>query len=140
MNKNRAALAYGALLAGVFASLILGIDRIIGTAVFSLLVGGHLLATGWMPWKRLGMLLTSVGMYGAGFSLVLLGVLGVQQHRDLVSVSPAFLLPLLLVLLVGPILLWIDRKRHPEAWKRWRHGLRKAPLRDLVRGRHYPGV
>lgn len=138
MNKTPAAFAYGVLLAGLFMVLILGFDRSVGVAVFALLVGGHLLLTGWMPWKRLGMLLATVGMYCAGLALIALGLLGLLQHRDLVLLSPLLLVPLLVVLLGGPLLLWIDRNRHREAWNRWKQAVRGASLGDLLLGRHFP--
>lgn len=138
MSKTSTAIAYGVLLAGLFMVLILGFDRAVGSAVFALLVGGHLMLTGWMPWKRLGLLLTTIGMCGAGLALITLGLLGLVQHRDLALLSPLLLVPLLVVLLSGPVLLSIDRNRHREAWNRWKEAVRTASLADLLRGRHYP--
>ncbi len=138
MKKNSVGIAYGALLASGFLLLILGLDRVVGTSGFALLVGSYLLLTGWMPWRRLSLRLTTVGMYSAGLALVALGVLGLTQNRDLVSLQPWLLVPLLVAVLSGPILLWADRNRHPAAWSRWKRAVGEASLGDLLRGRHVP--
>lgn len=138
MTNNATSAKYGILLASVFLVLTLLFDGVLGGAVFAALIGLHLLATSWMPWVRLGLRLTTVGGIASGLSLIALASLSIVQNRELVLLPPTLLLPLLLGVVAGPVLLFVDGRSHREAWERWRQGLREASLGDMVLGRHIP--
>lgn len=129
--------AYGAFLAGCFVVLVVAFDRPEGTAIFLLGVGIHLLVTGWMPWARLGMKLTTVGMYLAAAALLWTGGGWLVGQRQGALVDVPFVLLVLAVSIVALVLMTVDRYRHPAAWQRWRNSLQRASLGDIVLGRHF---
>lgn len=129
--------AYGAVLAGFFLVLILAFDRPEGTAIFLLGIGLHLLVTGWMPWARLGMKLTTVGMYAAAAALLSTGGGWLLGQRQGALVDVPFVVLSLAVLIVAVLLLAVDRHRHPAAWRRWRNSVQRASIGDLLLGRHF---
>lgn len=131
------AAAYGGALAGFFLLLILAFDRPEGMAIFLLGVGLHLLFTGWMPWVRLGMKFTTVGMYVAATVLLSAGGGWFLAQRKGELVNGPFVALALAVLIIAVISLAVDRHRHPDAWRRWRESLQQASLGDLLLGRHF---
>lgn len=133
MTKNPG-LAFGMTLAAVFLVLTLTLDGVSGAAVFMLLIGLLLLAMAWLPWTRLGLRSTSIGMAAAAVALLATGSL-MLRDLDLALES----LPLLAVLLAAaPLLMLLDRRGRPQAWERWRQALQEASLVDVLRSRHIP--
>jgi MFS family permease len=132
-----AAVLFGLVLAGVFAVSILSFDVLTGLGVAAVAIGGYLLLTSWMPWQRLGLALTAVAMVGAGLGLIGLGGLLVLRQAAAVE-DFTLVIPVGFVILVSPLLLLVDARRHREAWERWSVSVKRASLGDFLSGRHLP--
>lgn len=129
------AVLFGLLFAGVFSVLVLGFETLTAVGAFALLVGLYLGLTGWLPWARLGLILTTVGMIGAGLGLMALGVILLWDSASLVA-NPIHAVPVLIVILAGPLLLWLDSRFSRDAWETWDEAIRQASLADFLTGRH----
>lgn len=138
VGSTRAAL-YGLSIAAVFSLLIFVFELTQGIALFAVLLGLYLGLTAWIPWARLGLTLTTLAMGGAGAGLIGLGGLMLADPAVLAR-RPEHVLPLLVVILAAPVLLWIDARLHREAWRKWGRAMRQASLGALLTGQHLRSV
>lgn len=136
LKSSSSAVLYGLTLAALFAALVLGFDVLTGVGTFTLVLGVYLVMVGWMPWARLGLALTTLGLIGAGLGLIGLGGLLLLEQEVVLQRPTYLLLPLVVVIMAAPLLLAIDARAHREAWHEWSQALREASLGDLLTGRH----
>lgn len=134
MTHRNPGLALGVVFAAVFLVLILGLDARSGAAVFLLLIGVWLVIMAWLPWARLGLRWSSVGMAASGGALIATSLTLLQSAE----IALRFLPMLVVALAAAAVLMLLDRKSRPHAWERWQQALHQASFLDVLLGRHLP--
>jgi hypothetical protein len=73
---------------------------------------------------------------GSSFALALVGLTRLDlSWPELLIAHWEILIP---AVLVGPLLLWIESRRHPDQWREWRRHMDSCSARDVLVLRHIP--
>lgn len=85
-----------------------------------------------LPFAAAALVIGSVG-FGVAIFVTAIGY-------DLFALSVGSVLLCSVFLVTGPLCFWIESRRHPKQWQRWREHMFHMGAWDIVMGRHVPNL
>jgi hypothetical protein len=126
---------YGVIL-GVSGAAVFGMRNPTALALLFLLLSLQLLLGAFMVWKRLQLPCSTAAMLSGAATMLLFSVWSFGGQHIFERPWPELLAVAVLVA-NGPVLLWLDSRRHAERWEAWGRAVEGASLRDMLLFRHF---
>lgn len=128
---------YGALLGGVVIPFLYFGPRPIAQLVVGALLVTQLVVASALTWRRTGLRLASTAMAIGALGAALLAFT-LSRTPDLLAAPPVLLVGLAIAVVLGPLLLLVQSRTAPSAWRQWGQHLQSASVSDFLAFRHIP--
>lgn len=127
---------YGLFLSVILIPVAFFRENLVFMAFVWMAIAIQLAIASWLVWSRMRVGRVAAGMAVTSLSAAAFAALCLKGFDPLaLGYQLLFVVPLLLV---APLLFWIESRRNPSMWRAWGHFMEDASVRDMLRFRHIP--